>query len=154
MSHVDSEPPRLPDGTPDPVRDLVATAMAKDPADRFPDAGAMADAADAIADRLAAGLPVAPVPRRRSGRAAAVVLAVLVLVVLCVLLSFLMPTPSSPSAAPYDHQPGGPPATGGGAAAATAPARRGTDAKADHRKPHKPPKAAHPGKGTRAHGRR
>jgi serine/threonine-protein kinase len=36
MSHVNDEPPRLPDDVPDPVRDLVATAMAKDPADRVP----------------------------------------------------------------------------------------------------------------------
>ena len=118
MSHLNSEPPPLPDDAPDPVRDLVATAMAKDPADRFPNAAAMADAADAIANHLATGapiaVPVARVPRRRSGGTAAVVLGVLALVVSCVLLPFLTPTlpspsaatPSSPSAAPYDHQPG------------------------------------------------
>jgi serine/threonine-protein kinase len=110
MSHVNDEPPQLPDDTPDPVRDFVATAMAKDPADRFPDAAAMARAADAIADHLTTGatiaVPVAHVPRRRSAHTAVVVLGVLAVVVLCVLVSLLTPTPSSPAAAPYRPPPG------------------------------------------------
>ena len=45
MSHLDDDPPPLPDDVPEPVQALVATAMAKDPARRFRSAGAMADAA-------------------------------------------------------------------------------------------------------------
>ncbi|BAL91474.1 putative serine/threonine protein kinase [Actinoplanes missouriensis 431] len=46
LQHVTDEPPPLPAGVPAPVRDLIATALAKDPAARFPSAAAMADAAD------------------------------------------------------------------------------------------------------------
>jgi serine/threonine-protein kinase len=45
MQHLDDEPPPLPPDVPPAVRALVATAMAKDPADRFPDAATMAEAA-------------------------------------------------------------------------------------------------------------
>jgi serine/threonine-protein kinase len=45
MSHLNDEPPPLPADVPQPVRELVTTAMAKDPADRFPTAAEMADAA-------------------------------------------------------------------------------------------------------------
>jgi serine/threonine-protein kinase len=45
MRHLDEEPPPLPPDVPPGVRAVVATAMAKHPADRFPDAAAMADAA-------------------------------------------------------------------------------------------------------------
>jgi serine/threonine-protein kinase len=114
MSHVTDEPPSLPDDVPDPVRDFVATAMAKNPADRFPTAAAMADAADAIVNHLTTGatiavpiaVPIAGVSRRRSRGNAAVALAVLALVVLCLLLSCPTPTPSNPPAAPYGHRPG------------------------------------------------
>ncbi|MEU4480377.1 protein kinase [Micromonospora sp. NPDC023966] len=47
VRHLDDEPPELPDEIPQPVRDLVARALAKDPADRFPTAAAMAEAARA-----------------------------------------------------------------------------------------------------------
>ena len=53
-SHLNDDPPPLPADVPTPVRDLVATAMAKDPDDRFPTAAAMADAADTIADQVPA----------------------------------------------------------------------------------------------------
>ncbi|MEU4558178.1 serine/threonine-protein kinase [Actinoplanes sp. NPDC023936] len=46
LQHVTDEPPPLPGSVPAPVRDLIATALAKDPAARFPSASAMADAAD------------------------------------------------------------------------------------------------------------
>src|SRR5690348_15630778 len=52
MRHLNDDPPPLPADVPPPVRDLVATAMAKKPADRFPTAAAMADAADAVAGKL------------------------------------------------------------------------------------------------------
>ncbi|SCL47147.1 serine/threonine-protein kinase [Micromonospora chersina] len=45
VRHLDDEPPELPVEIPQPVRDLVARALAKDPADRFPTAAAMAEAA-------------------------------------------------------------------------------------------------------------
>ena len=45
LQHLSDDPPPLPAGVPARVRAVVATAMAKDPADRFPDAAAMAEAA-------------------------------------------------------------------------------------------------------------
>ena len=47
LQHLHDEPPQLPPEVPEPVRILVSTAMAKDPALRFSSAAAMADAADA-----------------------------------------------------------------------------------------------------------
>jgi serine/threonine-protein kinase len=47
MRHLQEEPPPLPDDVPPTLRHLVATAMAKDPAHRFPTAAAMAEAAEA-----------------------------------------------------------------------------------------------------------
>jgi eukaryotic-like serine/threonine-protein kinase len=68
VRHLDDEPPELPAEIPDPVRDLVARALAKDPADRYPSGAAMAEAARAamgesptamvpLALRTAAGPP-------------------------------------------------------------------------------------------------
>ncbi|SIM86029.1 serine/threonine-protein kinase [Micromonospora cremea] len=50
LRHLEEEPPPLPDDVPAEVRQLVATAMAKAPSDRFPTAAAMAAAAQALAD--------------------------------------------------------------------------------------------------------
>ena len=47
LSHLDDEPPPLPEDVPPAVRAVVATAMAKDPADRFSNAAAMAQIAEA-----------------------------------------------------------------------------------------------------------
>ncbi|WP_431879877.1 protein kinase domain-containing protein [Micromonospora marina] len=47
VRHLDDEPPELPAEIPAPVRELVSRALAKDPADRYPSAAAMADAARA-----------------------------------------------------------------------------------------------------------
>ncbi|MBG0561506.1 serine/threonine-protein kinase [Actinoplanes aureus] len=55
MQHVIEEPPPLPDDVPPRVRGLVATALAKDPAARYPSAAAMAAAADAAASATPAG---------------------------------------------------------------------------------------------------
>ena len=44
LQHVNLEPPPLPDGTPRTLRRVVARALAKDPADRYQSAVAMADA--------------------------------------------------------------------------------------------------------------
>jgi serine/threonine-protein kinase len=56
MQHLRVDPPPLPSDVPEPVRDLVTTALKKDPADRFPTAAAMADAADALAAHLGRGI--------------------------------------------------------------------------------------------------
>ncbi|MGC5311693.1 serine/threonine-protein kinase [Micromonospora zamorensis] len=50
LRHLGEEPPPLPEDVPDAVRQLVATAMAKEPAHRFPTAAAMATAAQAVTD--------------------------------------------------------------------------------------------------------
>ncbi|SCF21756.1 serine/threonine protein kinase [Micromonospora viridifaciens] len=47
VRHLDDAPPELPADIPQPVRDLVARALAKDPAERFPSGSAMAAAARA-----------------------------------------------------------------------------------------------------------
>ncbi|MEU3455134.1 protein kinase [Micromonospora sp. NPDC006766] len=60
VRHLDDEPPELPPDIPQPVRDLVARALAKDPADRFPSGAAMAAAARAVA----ADSPASVVPAR------------------------------------------------------------------------------------------
>jgi len=54
-AHVHDEPPPLPADVPLPVRDLVAAAMAKSPADRPADAGDFARRAFALRDALLAG---------------------------------------------------------------------------------------------------
>jgi tRNA A-37 threonylcarbamoyl transferase component Bud32 len=46
LQHLDDDPPPLPDDIPAGVRAIVRTALSKDPADRFPSAGAMAQAAE------------------------------------------------------------------------------------------------------------
>ncbi|MEV6301707.1 serine/threonine-protein kinase [Actinoplanes sp. NPDC051861] len=61
LQHLDSEPPPLPDSVPAPVRELIETALAKDPAARFPSATAMAEAAEAAAPASFVGaVAVAP----------------------------------------------------------------------------------------------
>ncbi|NYH40512.1 serine/threonine-protein kinase [Micromonospora jinlongensis] len=50
LRHLGEEPPPLPEDVPEAVRRLVATAMAKEPAHRFPTAAAMATAAQAVTD--------------------------------------------------------------------------------------------------------
>ncbi|GIF67572.1 serine/threonine protein kinase [Asanoa ishikariensis] len=47
LSHLDEEPPPLPEEVPQAVRTVIATAMAKDPEDRFKNAAAMAQIAEA-----------------------------------------------------------------------------------------------------------
>lgn len=49
IKHTQDEPPPLPDDVPVAVAALVARALAKDPADRHPDAAALAEAARAAA---------------------------------------------------------------------------------------------------------
>ncbi|MFE9958870.1 protein kinase [Micromonospora sp. NPDC005299] len=61
MRHVQDEPPPLV-GTPPPVVEVVRRALAKRPADRFPSALALAEAAQDARDATLAGLPVPPRP--------------------------------------------------------------------------------------------
>jgi serine/threonine-protein kinase len=64
MRHLDEDPPPLPDDVPTEVRDVVGTAMAKDPARRYPTAAAMADAVSAavLAADVQATVRLAPAP--------------------------------------------------------------------------------------------
>ncbi|TQN40696.1 serine/threonine-protein kinase [Blastococcus colisei] len=57
LAHINRPPPPLPGHVPPAVRLLVERALAKDPADRFPDGGAFAEAIR----RVAAGGTFAPV---------------------------------------------------------------------------------------------
>jgi serine/threonine-protein kinase len=52
LHHLVDDPPPMPDDVPAPVRALVTTAMAKNPADRYPSAAAMARAAEAASEQL------------------------------------------------------------------------------------------------------
>ena len=56
LRHLTEEPPPLPTDVPLPLRQLVTTAMAKDPAERYPSAAALARAA-------AGAVPPVPEPR-------------------------------------------------------------------------------------------
>ncbi|GIF01775.1 serine/threonine-protein kinase [Paractinoplanes rishiriensis] len=65
MRHLKDEPPPLPDDVPAAARAVVATALAKDPAARFPSAAAMAAAAErAVRPAPSVSRAVAVVPRR------------------------------------------------------------------------------------------
>ncbi|WP_246835134.1 serine/threonine-protein kinase [Micromonospora sp. MH33] len=70
LRRLEEEPPPLPDDVPAAVRDLVASAMAKNADHRIPTAAAMAATADAIADsadgRTATALAAPAVPRAAS----------------------------------------------------------------------------------------
>ena len=58
LAQIRDEPQPLPDDVPGPLRTLVARAMIKDPALRFPDGAAFRAAVDAVR----AGRPLAPLP--------------------------------------------------------------------------------------------
>jgi serine/threonine-protein kinase len=59
VRHLDDEPPELPHDIPEPVRDLVSRALAKDPAERFATGAAMAEAARAaVGESPTAMVPV------------------------------------------------------------------------------------------------
>ena len=58
LAQIRDEPEPLPDDVPEAMRTLVARAMVKDPALRFPDGAAFRAAADAVR----AGRPLAPLP--------------------------------------------------------------------------------------------
>jgi serine/threonine-protein kinase len=58
LAQIRDEPDPLPDDVPEPVRTLVARALVKDPALRFPDGAAFRAAIDTVR----AGRPLAPLP--------------------------------------------------------------------------------------------
>ncbi|SCG62501.1 serine/threonine protein kinase [Micromonospora inositola] len=62
MRHVQDEPAPLPPGTPPAVLEVVRRALAKSPADRYPGAAAMAEAAQDARDATLASIPVPPRP--------------------------------------------------------------------------------------------
>ncbi|MFG1779881.1 protein kinase [Micromonospora sp. NPDC049051] len=64
VRHLDDEPPELPHHVPEAVRALVSRALAKDPAERFSSAAAMAEAARAAVSDPSA--PTAMVPAAAS----------------------------------------------------------------------------------------
>jgi serine/threonine-protein kinase len=68
LSQVRDEAPPLPTDVPDEVRDVVATAMEKDPTDRYASAAAMADAAEAAlrAITFSSAPPVRALPVQRA----------------------------------------------------------------------------------------
>lgn len=59
LKHVHEQPPPLPQSVPEPIRELVSRAMAKDPAERWPSAAALAQAASAAIGE--------PAPTRTAG---------------------------------------------------------------------------------------
>ncbi|MCW2532330.1 MAG: pknA [Blastococcus sp.] len=65
LAHINRPPPPLPSHVPPAVRLLVERALAKDPADRFPDGGAFAEAIRRVAAGGTLG-PVVPVPGPRT----------------------------------------------------------------------------------------
>ena len=73
IAHLHSEPPPLPDDVPASVQALVARALAKDPADRFPSAQAFAVAASngrsaaALRSAVAGGAASSPTAGRTGG---------------------------------------------------------------------------------------
>jgi len=90
-----ADPPPLPDDVRPTLRDLVATAMAEDPAHRFPTAAAMAEAAEASVDAderparvpfmFSTALDRRNRPRTRRRRTAAVTLVVCLTAILAAL---------------------------------------------------------------------
>jgi len=118
VQHVSQEPPPLPEDLPPRVRALVATALAKDPAARFPSAAAMARAAEQAGVEPGDGLsgdtatldttwlgtaPTAPplpppAPNDRRWTMAALVLMVLALIAAGIALALADPFGRAPTA--------------------------------------------------------
>lgn len=146
LRHLNDSPSPLPADVPQPLRDLVARAMAKDPADRFPSAAAMAEAASGLPGAGLAGdygphtavdltVPVgdAPVtepvpgPVTPSDRRRTVALWTALLVALAALgIAFALAGPDGlfpgPGDTPTSPQPGGTvPGGGPGGSPGTAP---------------------------------
>jgi len=125
LHHIQDPPPPLPADVSPGLRAAIERAMAKDPADRFPDA---ADFAAALSlsnmDGTLAMEPLQP-PRRRHGAALGVAAAVAIIALGGLLIAAnlnerpISETPGPPPAAPASEQPSP-------TQAATAPVRRPT----------------------------
>lgn len=108
LQHLNDDPPPLPDDVPQVLRSLVATAMAKDPDERFPTAAAMAEAAEAAGAALGPAHPLVatalldeavvagPASPARRNRAVAAALALTALALLSV-LALLIQTDATPT---------------------------------------------------------
>jgi eukaryotic-like serine/threonine-protein kinase len=114
MQQLKESPPPLPADVPSPVRALVATALAKDPADRFRSAAVMARAAEEvvtpIGSRVVRTAHVPPPPHRRNRRPYLILLVLAVLALagaavgLALAGTFDSSVPSAPaSVAPSTH---------------------------------------------------
>ncbi|MEU4366469.1 protein kinase domain-containing protein [Micromonospora chersina] len=138
LRRLEEEPPPLPDDVPAAVRDLVASAMARNAADRIPTAAAMAATAEAIAgapgtqtgpvlaapavpraaDPTTRALPVvAAPPRRAAGRrraVAGIVLALLAAAAAAVVLADPAGWSPGPSGVPTPSVVRSDPNSGGG----------------------------------------
>jgi serine/threonine-protein kinase len=143
LHHLQDEPPPLPDDVPAAVGTFVTTAMAKNPANRFPTAAAMADAATAAAARTnVTDAPTVPIPvtepaaepvaasaSRRRRRVALWTLLLLALTGLGVVLALALPGgpgsgPTNPPVSPHSDRIGSTNAVqpgGGGATPTSAP---------------------------------
>lgn len=118
LHHIQDALPPLPNGTPPGLKDAVARAMAKDPAQRFPSAAAFAAALELAPTTLASNVdqtvPMGPVERPRRRGALVTVLAAIALITLGGLLLAANLTGNNPSgespglvppAAPASTQP-------------------------------------------------
>lgn len=144
LQHLTEDPPPLPADVPASVRALVATAMAKDPAERFPSAAALAEAAQTwttqpwtaptlaaesatarlsrptLLERTAAGPgPTSPVRTNRRGLAALSLGLLCLMMIVLAIQSGTLPTipgqPSGPLPAPSGTHQREVPAGNGGA---------------------------------------
>jgi serine/threonine protein kinase len=124
MRHLDDEAPPLPDDVPAAVRDLVATALAKDPARRFASAAGMADAAETVADALRSqptqalatqvlrsAVP-ATAPDGRKGTRPRTAVAAVVAAVAGIVAVLTFTTPAGTPPTPFDGPSGSAPAAG------------------------------------------
>ncbi|MFF7153999.1 protein kinase [Streptomyces sp. NPDC008139] len=143
LKHVQQPAPALPADFPPAVRDFVATALAKKPEERFPDAAAMAEAARAAASAsanravtgeavvsLASGGPavavVAPRQERPArGRRRVLVPALVFCLVAVVAGSLLLLRPSLFRADTGTSGRGAPASTSGSASASASPSASG-----------------------------
>ncbi|PWR07732.1 serine/threonine protein kinase, partial [Micromonospora sicca] len=126
MRHVQDEPAPLPPGTPPAVLEVVRRALEKGPADRYPGAAAMAEAAQDARDATLASVPVPPRPPWAVPGPAVTGPAAL-------------PTPSPAAPGPATPGPAGTPSTASTGASPTAGSAPATPARPGGYPPAPPP---------------